>query len=63
MQEFRISIPVDGIINISICAESLQEAINTVIEKQDELTTISNGSLNLDLSNIMVIPIEPKTFS
>lgn len=63
MQEFRISIPVDGIINISICAESLQEAINAVIEKQDELTTIPNGTLNLDLSNIMVIPIEPKTFS
>lgn len=63
MQEFRISIPVDGIINISICAESLQEAINAVVEKQDELTTIPNGSLNLDLSNVMVIPIEPKTFS
>lgn len=63
MQEFRISIPVDGMINISVCAESLQEAIDAVIEKQDELTNIPNGSLNLDLSNIIVIPIEPKTFS
>lgn len=63
MQEFRISIPVDGIISISVCAESLQEAVDTVIEKQDELTNIPNGSLNLDLSNIIVIPIEPKTFS
>lgn len=63
MQEFRISIPVDGMINISVCAESLQEAIDAVIEKQDELTNIPNGSLNLNLSNIIVIPIEPKTFS
>ena len=63
MQEFRISIPVDGMINISVCAESLQEAIDAVIEKQDELTNIPNGSLNFDLSNIIVIPIEPKTFS
>ena len=63
MQEFRISIPVDGMINISICAESLQEAIDAVVEKQDELTTIPNGSLNLDLGNIIIIPIEPKTFS
>lgn len=63
MQEFRISIPVDGMINTSVCAESLQEAIDAVIEKQDELTNIPNGSLNLDLSNIIVIPIEPKTFS
>ena len=63
MQEFRISIPVDGMINISVCAESLQEAVDAVVEKQDELTTISNGSLNLDLGNIIIIPIEPKTFS
>ena len=63
MQEFRISIPVDGIVSISVCAESLQEAVDAVIEKQDELTNIPNGSLNLDLSNIIVIPIEPKTFS
>lgn len=63
MQEFRISIPVDGMINTSVCAESLQEAIDAIIEKQDELTNIPNGSLNFDLSNIIVIPIEPKTFS
>lgn len=63
MQEFRISIPVNGMINISVCAESLQEAIDTVIEKQDELETIPNGSLNLELNNVIVIPIEPKTFS
>lgn len=63
MQEFRISIPVDGMVNISIYAESLQEAIDAVIEKQDELTTIPNGSLHLDFSNIIVIPIEPKTFN
>ena len=63
MQEFRISIPVDGMINISVCAESLQEAVDAVVEKQDELTNIPNGSLNLDLSNIIIIPIEPKTFS
>lgn len=63
MQEFRISIPVNGMINISICAESLQEAIDAVIEKQDELENIPNGSLNLELNNVIVIPIEPKTFS
>lgn len=63
MQEFRISIPVNGMINLSVCAESLQEAINIVIEKQDELETIPNGSLNLELNSVIVIPIEPKTFS
>jgi hypothetical protein len=50
-------------INISIHAESLQEAIDAVIEKQDELESIPNGSLNLELNNVIVIPIEPKTFS
>ena len=35
MQEFRISIPVDGMINISVCAESLQEAVDAVVEKQE----------------------------
>ena len=63
MQEFRISIPVNGMIGLSIYANSLEEAINEIIERQTELETIPNGSLSLNLDHIIVIPIEPKTFN
>jgi hypothetical protein len=63
MQEFRLIIPVNGTINLSVHANSLEEAIDEIIERQSELETIPNGSLNLELDHIVVIPIDPKTFN
>lgn len=63
MQTFKLSIPVTGMVNISITAESLTEAINQLIEQQEELEKIPNGYLDLELDKVIVIPIEPNTFS
>ena len=63
MQEFRISIPVKGMINLSVYTESLEEAVEKLVEKQSELESIPNGFLNLELDHVIIIPIEPKTFN
>jgi hypothetical protein len=50
-------------VNVSITAESLTEAINQLIEQQEELEKIPHGYLDLELDKVIVIPIEPNTFS
>ena len=63
MQTFKLSIPVTGMVNVSITAESLTEAINQLIKQQEELEKIPHGYLDLELDKVIVIPIEPNTFS
>ena len=63
MKEFRISIPVNGIISINISAESLDEAIEILLKKQEALENHPCGHLNLELDKITVIPVEPNIFS
>lgn len=63
MQEFRLSIPVTGMITISISTESIDEAIDILLKKQPDLERHPMGKLNLEVDNIIVIPIEPKTFN
>lgn len=63
MQEFRLSIPVTGMITVPIGAESIEEAINILLKKQPDLERHPMGKLNLEINNIIVIPIEPKTFN
>ena len=63
MQEFRLSIPITGIITISIGADSIDEAINVLLKKQPDLERHPMGKLDLEIDKIIVIPIEPKTFN
>lgn len=63
MQEFRISVPVNGMINLSITAESIEEAIDILLKKQEALEKHPCGHLNLELDKVIVIPVEPKTFN
>lgn len=63
IKEFRISVPVNGMISINISAESLDEAIEILLKKQEALENHPCGHLNLELDKITVIPIEPKTFN
>lgn len=63
MQEFRISVPVNGMINLSITAESIEEAIDILLKKQEVLENHPCGHLNLELDKVIVIPVEPKIIS
>ena len=63
MQEFRLSIPITGMITISIGAESIDEAIDVLLKKQPDLERHPMGKLDLEIDKIIVIPVEPKTFN
>lgn len=63
MKEFRISVPVNGMISINISAESLDEAIEILLKKQETLENHPCGHLNLELDKVTVIPVEPNIFS
>ena len=63
MKEFRISVPVNGMISINISAESLDEAIEILLKKQEALENHPCGHLNLELDKVTIIPIEPNIFS
>ena len=63
MQEFRLSIPVTGMITVPVTAESIDEAINILLKKQPDLERHPMGKLDLEVDKIIVIPVEPKTFN
>lgn len=63
MQEFRLSIPVTGMITVPVTAESIEEAVDILLEKQSDLERHPMGKLNLEVDKIIVIPVEPKTFN
>lgn len=63
MKEFRISVPVNGMISINISAESLDKAIEILLKKQEALENHPCGHLNLELDKVTVIPVEPNIFS
>ena len=63
MQEFRLSIPITGMITVPVGAESIEEAIDILLKKQPDLERHPMGKLNLEIDNIIVIPVEPKTFN
>lgn len=63
MQEFRLSIPITGMITVPVTAESIDEAIDILLKKQPDLERHPMGKLDLEVDKIIVIPVEPKTFN
>ena len=63
MQEFRLSIPVTGMITVPIGAESIEEAIDILLKKQPDLERHPMGKLNLEIDKIIVVPVESNTIN
>ena len=62
MNEYKLIIPVNGVITLNITAESIEEAVDILLKKQDALENHPYGKLNFELDKVIVIPVEPKTF-
>jgi hypothetical protein len=58
MNEYKLIVPVFGSINLTICAESTEEAINILVAKQNDLEMIPHGHIEMELSKILVIENE-----
>ena len=63
MEEYKLIVPVTGAIILNITVESIEEAVDILLKKQEALEKHPCGKLNLELDKIVVIPVEPKTFN
>lgn len=63
METFNIFIPVTGTVSVSVTADSLEDAIEVLLDQKESLERCPNGKLNLELDKVIVIPEEPKNFS
>lgn len=62
MNSYKISVPVTGMLTLPIGAESIEEAIEILLKKQEALENHPCGHLNLELDKVIVIPDDPKNF-
>lgn len=63
MKEFKFHIPVDGMLSIPIVAETVEEALNILMDKQDIFEKHPMGHLNLKLDEALAIEANPKIVS
>lgn len=63
MKEFKFHIPVNGMIHVPIVAESLEQAIQIVIDKKEQLEHHPMGQLELLLDQVLAMDPEPKIVS
>jgi hypothetical protein len=63
MKEFKIHVPVDGLLTIKICAENVQEAIDLLIDRKEDFEHHPFGHLNLILEDVLAIESNPKIIS
>ena len=63
MDSFKLIVPISGAITLDVIANSLEEAIEILLEKQEILEQHAYGKLNLELDSVVVIPKNPKTFN
>lgn len=59
MNEYKIIVPIDGAITLDVIAETIEDAVDILLEKQEILEKHPNGKLNLKLNNVIIIPNEP----
>ena len=63
MEEYKLIVPVTGAITLNITAESIEEAVDILLKKQETLEKHPCGKLNLELDKVVAIPVESKTFN
>ena len=63
MEEYKLIVPISGALTLNITAESIEEAVDILLKKQEALENHPCGKLNLEIDKIVVIPEEPKTFN
>ena len=63
MNEYKLIIPIKGVLTLNITAESIEEAVDILLKKQEALENHPYGKLNLELDKVVAIPVEPKTFN
>ena len=55
MKEYNLIVPVIGTVQLSICAEDAEEALEILLDKQEDLERLPYWHLEMELSKIIVI--------
>lgn len=55
MKEYNLIVPVIGTVQLLICAEDAEEALEILLDKQEDLERLPYGHLEMELSKIIVI--------
>ena len=63
MKEFKFHIPVDGLLSISIVADSVEDAVNILLEKKSSFEQHPLGQLNLKIEDALAVEANPKIVS
>lgn len=63
MEGYKLIVPISGAITLDITANSLEEAVDVLLQKQEELEKHPHCKLNLELDKVVAIPIESKILS
>lgn len=63
MKEFKFHIPVDGLLSIKIVADSVEEALQILLDKKEAFEQHPLGKLELKLEDALAIEANPKIVS
>ena len=63
MKEFKFHVPVEGLLTIKIVADSVEEALQILLDKKDAYSHHPLGQLELKLEDALAIEANPKIVS
>lgn len=63
MKEFKFHVPVDGLLSISICADTVEEALEILLNKKEAYEKHPFGTLNLKIEDALAVEANPKIVS
>ena len=63
MKEFKFHIPIEGLLTIPIVANSVEEALQILLDKKETYEKHPLGKLELKLEDALAIEANPKIVS
>ena len=63
MKEFKFHVPVEGLLTIPIVADSVEEALQILLDKKDAYEKHPMGKIELKIEDALVIEANPKIVS
>ena len=63
MKEFKFHVPVEGLLTIPIVADSVEEALQILLDKKDAYEKHPMGKIELKIEDALAIEANPKIVS
>lgn len=63
MKNFKIIIPIEGVFDTSIYADNVKEALQILLDKQEQLEYYPYGHIKLKLDSVIITENDDKQIS